>query len=254
LFQYLIILGCLSDGTELFIALESPKASIVARGGQASLIELGEQLAWLGAALRTSPLLCGISLATPSITTSKDTRSSSGVPSITVQLGFIITPLPGHGLWTNVDGTCWHAMFCNPMVVSGFPILARYNDEQGLELPFDIMSTLAEAHLATRYDMILVLKGPCTMLVPTCQTKRSITWHFLFNKNGKRIPYYSFRKLCPGWISTGNISASFLDTGNIRNFVGWASHITRHLGMFLFSHLDCCFEADSRNRNRGGGI
>ena len=226
----------------------------MARGGQAALTELCEQLAWLGAALRTSPVSFGISLATPSITTSKDTCSKSGVPSITVQLGFVIAPLLGHGLRTDVDGTCWHAMFRNPMVVSGFPILARYNDEQGLELPLDVMSTIAETHLATHYDTMLVLKGHCTMLVPTRQTKRSITWHFLFNENGRRMPYYSFRKRCPGWIGTDKVSASFLNAENVRNFVGWASHITTHLGMFLVSRLDSCFEADSRNRNGGGRI
>lgn len=138
----------------------------MARGGQAALIELCEQLAWLGAALRTSPVSFGISLATPSITTSKDTCSKSGVPSITVQLGFVIAPLLGHGLRTDVDGTCWHAIFHNPMVVSGFPILARYNDEQGLELPLDVMSTIVETHLATHYDTILVLKDSVPCLFP----------------------------------------------------------------------------------------
>jgi hypothetical protein len=83
----------------------------VARGNQAALTELCEQLAWLGAALRTSPVSFGICLTTPKITASKDARSSSPVPSIIVHLGFIITPSLDHGLSTDVDGTCWHAMF-----------------------------------------------------------------------------------------------------------------------------------------------
>lgn len=134
----------------------------------------------------------GICLTTPRITAFKDARSSSLVPSIIVYLGFTVAPFLDHGLLTDVDGTCWHAMFRNPVVVNGFLILARHENEQGLELPLNIMSILAEAHFATRYNTTLVLKGLCTMLVPICQTKRSITWHFLFNKDGKRIPYYSF--------------------------------------------------------------
>jgi hypothetical protein len=43
--QCLIILGCLSDGTELDINLRSSKASIVACGGQAALTELCGQFA-----------------------------------------------------------------------------------------------------------------------------------------------------------------------------------------------------------------
>lgn len=133
-------------------------------------------------------------------------------------------------------------MFRNPIVVNGFPILARHENEQGLELPLDMMSILAEAQFVTRYDTTLVLKGLCTMLVPTRQTERSMTWHFLFNGDGKRIPYYSFRERCPGWIGTDEVSTGLLGTGNFRNFVGWASDITRHLGMLLSSHFDCCFE------------
>jgi len=214
----------------------------VARGGQAALTELCEQLAWLGAALRTSPVSFGICITTPSIVASKDVHSSSPVPSITAQLGFTVTSSPDHGLSTDVDGSCWHAMFRNPVVVNGFPILARHENEQGLELPLDMMSILADAHFATRYDTTLVLKGLCTMLVPTRQTERSITWHFIFNEDGKRIPYYSFRERCPGWIGTDKVSTDLLEAGNVRNFVGWASNITRHLGMFLSSHLGYCFE------------
>ncbi|KAF2191687.1 hypothetical protein K469DRAFT_695833 [Zopfia rhizophila CBS 207.26] len=157
--------SCIVDRTELNINLRSPKASIVAHGSQAALTGLCEQLAWLGAALRTSLISFGICLSTPIITASKDACSSNPVPSITVHLGFTVTPSPDHGPSTDVDGTCWHAMFRKPVVVNGFPILARHENEQGLELPLDIISILAEAHFATRYDTVLALKGHCTMLV-----------------------------------------------------------------------------------------
>ena len=100
------------------------KALIVACGNQAALIELCEQLAWLRAALRTSPVSFRIYLTTPRITAFKDTRSSSLMPSIIVHLGFTITPSLDHGLSTDIDGTCWHAMFRNPVIINGFLILA----------------------------------------------------------------------------------------------------------------------------------
>jgi hypothetical protein len=200
----------------------------MARGGQAALAEVCEQLAWLGAALRPSPVSSGICFASSSITATRDTHLSSAVPSVTVQMNFPITPAPDRML--SMEGTCWHAMFRNPVVASGFPILARHEDERGLELPFDVMSLLAETQHATSYNATLILKGLCTMLIPTRQTKHSITWHFVYNENGKRIPYYSFRERCPDWISIDKVSADLVEIGNVRNFVGWASDITRHLG------------------------
>ncbi|KAH8802569.1 hypothetical protein F5884DRAFT_887230 [Xylogone sp. PMI_703] len=232
---------CLVDGTELDINLRSPKALVVARGGQAALTELGGQLSWLGAALRTSPVLFGIYFTTPSIVAFKVAHSSISVPSMTVQLGFTTTSSLDHGQPTDVDGTCWHAMFRNPVVVNGFPILARHENEQGLELPLNMMSALAEAHFVTRYDAVLILKGLCTMLVPTGQTERSVTWHFIFNEDGERLPYYSFRERCPGWIDTDKVSANFLEDKNVRNFVGWASNIMRYLGTeeMKYGEIDC---------------
>ena len=166
-----------------------------------------------------------------------DAHSSNLEPSITVQLEFSITSFLYDGLSTGVDGSCWHAMFRNPVVVNGFPILARHENEQGLELPLGMMSILAEAHFSTRYDTTLVLKGPCTMLIPTGQTERSITWHFILNEDGERLPYYSFRKRCPGWIA---VNTDLLEHENTRNFVGWATSITRHLGKSYISlELPC---------------
>jgi hypothetical protein len=122
-------------------------------------------------------------------------------------------------------------MFRSPVVVNGFPILARYENERGLEIPLNLMSILAETHFATHYDTTLVLKGICTMLVPTRLAEHSVTWHFLFNK-GKRIPYYTFRQRCDKCISAEKFDIGHLRHAKFRNFVGWASDVTKHLGTF----------------------
>ena len=232
-------LGCFADGMELEIDLRLQKGSVVARGTHAALNELSEQLAWLGCAFQPSPVSFGICYTSPNIVVLKDVHSSSPIPSITAQLGFV-TLSQDHGLSTDADGTCWHALFRNSVVADGFPILARHENEQGLELPLDMMSILAEARFATHYDRTLILKGHCTMLVPTRRTERSVTWHFIVNEGGKRLPYYSFRERCPGWIGTDKVNTNLLEDDNIRHFVGWASKITRHLGTFASSHLDFC--------------
>jgi len=225
-------LGCLNDGTEVEIDLSSQTAHIVTRGSQAAIVELCELFAWLGAALRTSPISSGICVVTPSI---KDAHFSDITSSITARIAFTTNSQDRDS--PDVKCTCWHAMFRNPVVVDGFPILARHENEHGLEMPIDMLCTLAETHFATRYDATLVLKGVCTMLVPTQQTDRSITWHFMFNEDGERIPYYAFRQRCPTWIGVDKVSIERLEHQRLRNFVGWVSNITRHFGKFLRSVL-----------------
>jgi hypothetical protein len=235
--QHLTNLGCLPDGTELKIKMGGEYTSISARGGQAALTELCQQLTWLGAALRSSPISSGICLVTPNIVASKESHSTNSTPTITVQLRFDFDTFTDNGLSIDADGTCWHAMFRNPVIVKGFPILARHEDDHGLELPLDMMSALAETQFATRYDTTLLLKGPCTMLIPTRRNKSSVTWHFISNQNGERIPYYAFRERCPSWIGIDKVSIEMLEHRNSRNFVGWASTITRHSGKSVSSHL-----------------
>ncbi|KAF2235938.1 hypothetical protein EV356DRAFT_90085 [Viridothelium virens] len=218
------------DGTIFHVDLRRPSASFEALGGQAALIEVCEQLAWLGAALRLSPTLSGICLVTPSIKTHRVPQLLGSVPIVSVRITFDMTSSPEKGVSTNLNSTCWHAMFRNPVVVSGYPILARQDDEEGLELSLKMMTDLAEVNFVTHYDMVLILKGFCTMLVPTRHVAHSITWHFLFNQDGKRIPYHSFRDRCPDWIDTDKVTIDLLESGKVRNFVGWASSITRHLG------------------------
>ncbi|KAH7323067.1 hypothetical protein B0I35DRAFT_192717 [Stachybotrys elegans] len=215
--------GSIHDGMYLHITLGSPNAKISARGGRAPVVELCEQLAWLGAALRTSPVAHEMCLSTPIV---------SALPSkegLKVHISFELF-LPRNGKSANVDGACWHGMFRSPVVVNGFPILARQRDEQGLEVSFDMMSILADVQFATHYQTTLVLKGFCTILVPTRFEDESITWHFIASDNGERIPYYRFKEQVSEFVGTDKVYSVLLEDANIRHFVGWTSRITRHLG------------------------
>ncbi|RYP76199.1 hypothetical protein DL769_003670 [Monosporascus sp. CRB-8-3] len=82
--------------------------------------------------------------------------------------------------------------------------------------------------LADGTELDIALRSPKAAIV--ARGEHSLTWHFLFNEDGKRIPYYDFRQRCPAWIGASEVGTSFLEARNVRNFVGWASHITRHLG------------------------
>ena len=85
--------------------------------------------------------------------------------------------------------TCWHGMFCNPVIAYGYPIPVRRSQEQGLELSIDLMLTLAQAFYGVVYCGALMLKGFSTLLTPTRKEDGSVTWHFTFDKTGARQSY-----------------------------------------------------------------
>lgn len=228
----LIALGTLTDKTTIVIEFIPLKTIVRARGGQAALTELCQQLAWLGSALR-SPLSSRLPVQAwtwDALTIVRDSDSPKEEP-IRWSLSFQVLcdwPLNPVRLY----GTCWHNMFHSPVIAYNFPIRARDNGARGLEVPFDMMIKLAEAQFATPYDGTLVLKGLCTLLVPTLQTEEFVNWHFM-HTSGKRIPYHAFRKAGKEFVSITALGISQLQSGGFRNFVGWASDITRHLGQSL---------------------
>ncbi|KAK0645260.1 hypothetical protein DIS24_g8055 [Lasiodiplodia hormozganensis] len=221
----------LSDGTELEISLQSAKAKILARGSRAALTELCEQFAWLGAALGPSPEDTSqpstVWLATPVVSAFNSGELHTNPPSITVRIRFSTRSIPNGSL---AHGACWHALFHHPVVVNGFPIRSRRNGERGLEASTALMGALAEARYVSQYAETLVLKGFCSMLVPTAHTETSITWHYVYNKDLSWLPYSGFRRECPEVVANDVLDSDMLNAGNKRNFVGWASSISRNLG------------------------
>lgn len=232
--------GEFPDGTKFIAWREDGSLVLDVSGIQDSIAELGEQLAWLGAALRVPSKTNGVILSTPVATTTSCTPKLGSVKdslsSPVVNIRFSLKSVQISDMSEAPDGTCWHFLFRSPVIVTGFPIRSRPENERGLELSLEIMSFLAGTPFATHFDNVLVLKGVSTMLVPTGRTENSIAWHFLQDKNGKRLPYYAFRTLRSRDLDTSQVNFDLLSTARIRNFVGWVPSVTRHLGRF--SHLN----------------
>lgn len=243
------LIACLADGTKVEIKFGQSQVSVTAHGCQPSLTELSEQLAWLASALRHSPIDVGVTTSTPHV---EETFIAEDGSSAYVHISFIDTVL-------NLDSdvaaastaSCWHGMFRNPTIVDGFPILAREFAERGLQLPFKMLSTLAETHHLTRYDSAMLLKGAVTMLVATGQTVRSMTWHFLHNEDGTRMRYPTFKFRCGKWLTAGGMSPRTIDSEDTSHYVGWCSDITRHFGISqpcLANFVDINYSAGAESR------
>jgi len=128
----------------------------------------------------------------------------------------------------DTDGCCWHLLFQNPVIVKGYPIPARTDDERGLDIPMDLMAALGDAYYLTDFEKIPVLKGYSTLFVATELNTSSMSWHFLWNETGDRISYLKALEyhVC-------NQESPVLEphiSTITRNFLGWTSSVKRLAG------------------------
>ncbi|KAH7413544.1 hypothetical protein BKA64DRAFT_567650 [Cadophora sp. MPI-SDFR-AT-0126] len=209
----------LPDGTKLNVQVCDDFVKVATTGPAPGVADVVEQLIWLGAACQTSPSPRRLAFSNAHVT-SMATR----VP--TFSINYDLEHLEPDS--SEENGSCWHALFKNPVIVKGFPIFARRYGEKGLEIPLNMMAGIGEAERATIFGDQLLIKGFSTMFVPTLQTQDSIIWHFVFDGNNKRIPYTAAKERCPDRISSDVISYTSI-TGR-RHFLGWASSVNLNTG------------------------
>ena len=227
-----ISLGNLPDGTGLTAWMHDSKFMLEALGTGDSVTDIGEQLAWLGAALRSSPYELGVAYCTPFIS---DIRVSNAptLASVTqswtdvfCKIDFNVEEREEHLEPSN--GQCWYNLFRNPIVVKGYPIPRRSERDTGLEIPLSVMAALAQARRATTFGGKLFIKGFCTMLIPTRHVGDLVIWHMLFNEDGSHVSYVDPRiRNIPG-AHPENISDFELETA--RHVLGWCSNVKNYAG------------------------
>lgn len=235
--------GKLSDGTELTAWISRPKFMVKAHGTAISIVEAGEQLAWLGAALRTSSRKSGLLLCRPTIRKSLQNHSPHEVvPSsidITCEIGFEMEEIaqsPG-----TADGQCWHEIFRNPVVVNSYPIPRRSEWGTGLEIPLNIMAALARTRRVDQFHEKVYIKGFSTMLIPTKQSEDIILWHLTYNRDGSRISYLNDDVGQEQQIGR-------LDLNRFRHVLGWCSEARFYAGNCPKALFLCCVADEMLDR------
>ncbi|KAM0514155.1 hypothetical protein ACHAPE_006991 [Trichoderma viride] len=214
-----------STGTTLKARINGPKVTVTVNGPMTSIVEVGEQLAWLGAALRTPPQGQGLACCSPFISfLADDERLSLPIkalgPIVKFKMGFRdeIQQDPGR-----LNGICWYNLFKNQMVVKGYPIPARAETETGAEMPFNIMAGMARAQRIDGFKGMAFIKGFSTLLVPTKRTGDMIFWHLFYNKDGRRISYLDSTITSLGY-------AKSLDLEQCRHVLGWCEDAAFYAG------------------------
>jgi hypothetical protein len=214
----------LTDNTQLNIKISGSSISVAVNGTGPAIIEIGQQLAWLGSALRSSASSNSISSSEPRISVLTGAYA-------TFELTFQVREIEASPGESRVNGTCWQPLFRNPVIVKGYPILARNHHERGLELPLNMMAGLGEASRVTNWAGGMVVKGFSTLFFPTRRLNNSVQWHYLFEKDGGRISYLSADDRCPDRVKSNSLDAPCLPF--CRNFLGWASSIEINTGTAL---------------------
>jgi hypothetical protein len=219
----------LPDGAELTIEMSNKSLRVVSHGTKDSVIEIGEQLAWLGGALRSSPYESGITYCTPDISlihTSNPPHISTSDLHATFQISFIMRQEFKHKEPPRlVNGKCWHDLFRNPVIVTGYPIRRRAAPKTGLEIPLAFLTTLSQTRYVNTFDNKIFIKGFSTMLYPVKRFNDLVIWHLKYTKDGGRISYVESPESHTKEVSSEDLKFR-------RHILGWCSPVTNYTGQY----------------------
>ena len=218
-----LYIGITADRTWISFKIQGSSVVAVVSGTKPAIAEIGQQLAWLGAALRAAPSDHRMAYSTPKIA-----HNTGPMPSFNLSCRFAEVENFRPGVKPN--GSCWRPLFRNSVIVQGYPILARFNHEKGLEIPLHLMVALGRAYRGADSIGGLVVKELSTMFCLTQRIKNSLLWHFVSSHDRKEMSYFSAESLHTGRdYSNHDVDTACL--GRSRNFLGWASSVELQAGM-----------------------
>ncbi len=115
------------------------------------------------------------------------------------------------------DSSCWHPPFANCVLVRGFTTPNR-GKENGIELPFEVMLSLACIVCPMEYHDGVNLRGVSLTLLPIDHAPGSVQWHCVFSKQESSLPRADeVTKQISEWFETSDLQ--LLRTA--RTFLGY---------------------------------
>jgi hypothetical protein len=189
------------------------RARVCIYGSGQDVVEIAQQLTWLGSALGTSN--------TGSVERSR-AHICRGLDAVrtSFDINFFTDSLP------EGETSCWHSLVVNPLIVYNFPIASRA-EELGLEIPIHMMAALGGVSHAIEYEGGLLLKGFSSMFIPLRRSGDSVQWHFIKNEHDDRMEYWQASKNSPNRALLDSVDQKSLTS--TRAFVGRWANTTTHL-------------------------
>jgi len=199
-------------------------------GNVFTIAEIGEQLAWLGAALRSAPTDDLSMSCTPKVWMYVNRNHAANIPPKEEDLCEVRFDLHIRDANRSIQGSCWRGLFRSPVTVSGFPIRRRQNSvaEAGAQIPLEIASALINSNMLIKWAGTTYLKGFSALLAMTKVVGETVFWHLVYNSNGSYISYEDPR--VPRWPESADPVLLEALT-NPCHIVGWCDRIVNHAGM-----------------------
>jgi hypothetical protein len=205
-------------GASVNLRLVGNKTLVIATGTLVPLNDIFEVIIWLGTACRASRDANDISICEP-------IAGSDEPTTLSFKVRFELRKIPQqHNI--DVPGTCWRAMFRNPVITQGYPTPTRYDNENGLEVSPEMMVILTQTPSIVCCRGRLLLKGFNSALAPTHRTNNSVLWHFVVNTRGEHLLY---KEGIVHSVLSSYQEAFFLGA---RHFIGWTDSVEIVPGKF----------------------
>ena len=183
----------------------------ISKGTIEDIVDTAQQLAWIGAAFRTSQ---------PNSLQYSEAKMTGGRGVFSMV--FHSKPLPKDTF------SCWYQLFTDPVIVRGFPVPKRRNNEQGLEISTNMMAALMGARHAVVFESGFLIKGFSAMAIPIRGNRDSTQWHLITNDPGVRMPYQEGSLRCPDRLLLNELDETSLHS--TRSFLGWWEKGETNLG------------------------
>ncbi|PVH86260.1 hypothetical protein DL98DRAFT_526796 [Cadophora sp. DSE1049] len=242
---FLSAVGSLQDDLEITVKerQQTDLADILmVEASTEEIVEIAQQLVFLGSAFATS--------TAGKIEHSKGSIFLSADNKLHVRFRVDDSPVS--------ESYCWQNLFVNPVLVPDFPVEPRESFVElfGLYIPLEMMSALGGAVHQVEFAGGIVIKGVSAMFVPVKRVGDCVQWHFIYNEDGSRLPYWEADKRCPERALLGRVNRKTL--ASTRAVLGWWGKVTTRLGSASINYQSICWtdlkEPSRSVRFYGGSI
>jgi len=176
--------------------IDERHSSFTVTGELHAVSEVGEQLGWLGSALRPSPSACSIGLCVPEIkgfNAQSENDTANPTTEGTFHIGFNVKGLD-IGLVRSVPGgTCWCSLFECPSLVKGYPIRRRPKPDTGLEISLGVMASIIRSDSVVQIDQKVWMKGFSSLAAISLLGGGVAVWHVILGDGENRVSYTDTR-------------------------------------------------------------
>ncbi|KAI0199837.1 hypothetical protein F4808DRAFT_431435 [Astrocystis sublimbata] len=227
------------------------KLYVKAKGELCDIAEIGHQLGWLGASIWSNPGVCKLSREASVSINGEDTpfkaprEVTPQAPRVaTCTIKFTTRLMSDAEISESVPGNCWHALYSEFAMVSGYPTRRRPANAPGLDVQLDLAVKLVEALMLVDFGGLMCIKGPCTLLYPTRFEGNTISWHVLKKESGDRIEY-SDDRICDSL--RGRLH--YTDIQNAQHIIGWCGNVG-HVTGTLDAKMEVGISASNKPKRR----